>query len=245
MNWLLDPSVSTFGPDIDRIYYIILVITGIVFLVTEFLLIYFLIKYRKRDDRKAEYSHGSTKAEVLWTAVPFVILVALGLISIPVWERIKDPAQIPEGNYEILVSTRQFEWEAFYPGADGELGTDTDFSTLNRIHVPVNRPVTLLLESEDVIHSFWVPAFRLKQDAVPGMTIPVWFEITEPGEYELGCAELCGIGHYRMDGMVVVHTEAEFEAWEADQIAARAEELGGATVAASSGGSTSDEEADF
>ncbi len=219
MNWLLDPSVSTIGPDIDRLYYIILVITGVVFVLTEFLLFYFLFKYRKKEGRKAEYIHGSTKAEVIWTAIPFVIVVALGLMSVPVWDRIKQPTSFPDPALEIIVSARQFEWDAIYPGADGELGTDQDFTVLNRVHVPVNQPILIHLEAEDVIHSFFVPDFRLKQDAVPGMTIPVWFEVTEPGEYILGCAELCGIGHYRMDGMVVVHTEEEFEQWQAEQIA--------------------------
>ncbi len=219
MNWLLDPSVSTFGPDIDRLYYIILVITGIVFVLTEFLLFYFLFKYRKKEGRKAEYIHGSTKAEVIWTAVPFVIVVGIGLISVPVWDRIKQPTQFPDPGYEIMISARQFEWDAVHPGADGELGTEDDFVVLNRVDVPVNEPVLIHLEAEDVIHSFYVPDFRLKQDAVPGMTLQVWFEVTEPGEYTLGCAELCGIGHYRMDGVVVVHTEEDFQAWEAERIA--------------------------
>jgi cytochrome c oxidase subunit II len=220
MNWLLEPSVSTFGPDIDRLYYIILIITGIVFVLTEALLIYFLIRYRKRDGQKAAYVHGSTRAEVIWTAVPFAIVVALGLMSKPVWDRIKDPAVFPQNAFEIRLEARQFEWEAFYPGASGELGAEDGFSTLNQVHVPVNQPVILHLESTDVIHSFFVPAFRLKQDAVPGRTIPVWFEITEPGEYELGCAELCGIGHYRMDGRVFVHSQDEFDSWFLERRAA-------------------------
>ncbi len=219
MNWLLDPSFSTFGPDIDRLYYIILVITGLVFVLTEFLLFYFLFKYRKKEGRKAEYSHGSTKAEVIWTLIPFVIVVAIGLMSVSVWDQIKNPVEFPNPDYEIIVSARQFEWDAIYPGADGELGTEDDFTVLNRIHVPVNEPILVHLEAEDVIHSFFVPDFRLKQDAVPGMTIPVWFEVTEPGEYILGCAELCGIGHYRMYGMIVVLTAEEYREWEAGQIA--------------------------
>jgi cytochrome c oxidase subunit II len=226
MNWLLDPSVSTFGPDIDRLYYIILIITGIVFVLTEFLLIYFLVKYRKREGQRAEYIHGSTRAEVIWTAVPFVIVLVLALMSKPVWDQIKDPALFPEGAYEIELTSRQFEWEARYAGSNGAFDGDDSFSVLNRIHVPVNRPVILHLESEDVIHSLFVPAFRVKQDAVPGRRIPVWFEVTETGEYELGCAELCGLGHYRMDGLVVVQTEAEFEAWKAERATAA---LGGAT----------------
>jgi cytochrome c oxidase subunit II len=220
MNWLLEPSVSTFGPDIDRMYYIILVITGIVFVLTEFLLIYFLIKYRRRDGRKAEYIHGSTRAEIVWTAVPFAIVLVLALMSKPIWDGIKDPAQFPADAYAIELTSRQFEWEARYAGSNGEFDAEDAFTLLNRLHVPVNRPVVLHLESEDVIHSLFVPRFRVKQDAVPGRRIPVWFEISEPGEYELGCAELCGIGHYRMDGLVVVQTEEEFQAWKDERLAA-------------------------
>lgn len=226
MDWILDPSFSTFGPDIDRMYYIILAITGVVFVVTEALLIYFLIRYRKKEGQKAEYAHGSTKAEIVWTAVPFVIVLVLALMSRPIWDDIKDPDRIPENSYEIHMSARQFEWEATYAGADGEFGTDADFQLLNRINVPVNRPVLILLQAEDVIHSFFAPELRVKQDAVPGMVIPVWFEITEPGEYVLGCAELCGTGHFQMEGVIVAQTDAEFETWLAEQAAAGGAEGG-------------------
>jgi cytochrome c oxidase subunit II len=219
MNWLLDPSFSTYGADIDRLYYIILVITGIVFVVTEGLLIWFLIRYRRRDGQKAEYSHGSVKAEVIWTAVPFVIVLGLALMSKGLWDQVKDSTHFPDDAYEVLVTARQFEWISTYAGADGEFGTADDFTLTNRVQVPVNRPVLIHLEAEDVIHSFFVPDFRVKQDAVPGMRMAVWFEVTEPGEYTLGCAELCGIGHYRMRGTIDVLPQAEFQAWEAEQIA--------------------------
>jgi cytochrome c oxidase subunit II len=221
MNWLLPESVSTFGPDIDRLYYVILFITGAVFLATELLLVYFLFKYRRREGHKAEYIHGSTKAEIVWTAVPFLIVVGLALLSMGVWERIKDPSVFPTNGYEILLRARQFEWEASYAGADGQLRTADDFTVLNRLNVPADRPVVIHLEAEDVLHSFFVYDFRVKQDAVPGMTIPIWFEVPVPGEYTLGCAELCGTGHSSMDGVVVVQSAADFQTWEAGEIAAR------------------------
>jgi cytochrome c oxidase subunit II len=213
MNWLLDPSVSTFGPDIDNLYYIILVITGIVFFVTEGLLVYFLVKYRRKDGQKAEYLHGSTKAEVIWTAIPFVVVLVLALMSKPLWDQIKEPGLVPDNAYQIEVVARQFEWEARYPGANGEFDAEDSFTLLNRVHVPVNQPIVLHLESEDVIHSFFVPEFRVKQDAVPGMRIPVWFQPEQTGEYVLGCAELCGLGHYRMKGTVTVHEGDAFDRW--------------------------------
>ena len=227
MDWLLDPSVSTFGPDIDRIYYFILVITGAVFFGTELLLVYFLFKYRHREGQRAEYIHGSTKAEVIWTSVPFVIVVVLAFMSAPVWNRIKNPDQFPTDSYELMLTARQFEWEARYAGADGQFETPDDFTLLNRINVPVDQPILIHLTAEDVIHSFFVYDFRLKQDALPGTVISIWFEAVQTGEYTLGCAELCGTGHSSMDGVVAVQSRAEFDAWEATQIAARQAVLAG------------------
>lgn len=255
MNWLLPPSYSTFGPEIDRMYYIILAITGVIFVVTEVLLVYFLVKYRKREGHKAEYIEGSAKAEIIWTAVPAVIVVAIGLMSAGLWADIKDPSRFPAGSYELILNGRQFEWEAIYAGADGVLETDDDFTLLNQINVPVDRPVTVHLRAEDVLHSFFLPDMRVKQDAVPGMSIPVWFQVTAPGEYTIGCAELCGLGHYTMNGLLVVQTQPEFEQWESQQEVAALEALeresplpgatasvpdgaGGATAARTSGGAT-------
>jgi cytochrome c oxidase subunit 2 len=118
---------------------------------------------------------------------------------------------------------QQFEWTVTYRGPDGQLGTADDFTLRNQLHIPVNQPVVMRMTAEDVIHSFFVPAFRLKQDAVPGMTINVWFQATETGEYELACAELCGLGHYRMRAMVTVHSVDDYQRWLADQASAAEE----------------------
>ena len=219
MNWLLPESVSTFGGDIDRLYYIILWITGIVFVVTEVALVYFIVRYRHKEGRRAEYIHGNTKAEIVWTAVPFVIVLALALMSRGVWADVRDPGRIPPGAMKIWVTAKQFEWNVTYAGADGELGTEDDFVKRNIFHVPVDRPVHVVLRAEDVIHSFFLPDLRVKQDAVPGMDIPVWFEATKTGEYVLACAELCGNSHYRMKGSMVVLSQEEFAAWERNEIA--------------------------
>ena len=117
---------------------------------------------------------------------------------------------------------KQFEWNITYPGADGRLGTADDFVKRNQLHIPVNTKVRATLESEDVIHSFFLPNFRLKQDAVPGMRIPIWFDATKTGTWEIACAELCGLGHYRMKGTVTVHTAEEFNTWQAQQAATAA-----------------------
>jgi cytochrome c oxidase subunit II len=213
MNWLLPPGASTFAADIDRIYYLILIITGIAFVIVEVGLVWFIWKYRARPGQPARYTHGSVKAEVIWTAVPAVTVVILGLLSGGVWSRIKDADRIPADAIPLAVRAKQFEWNVTYSGPDGRLGTADDFEVRNQLHVPVNRAVSVRLTSEDVIHSFNVPAFRLKQDAVPGMTIMAWFQATVPGEYELGCAELCGLGHYKMRAVVTVHSAEDYERW--------------------------------
>lgn len=216
-SWILPESFSTFGPDVDTIYYVILWITGIVFFITEGLLVYFVLRYRHKDGRKATFDHGSTKLEFAWTLVPLVIVIWLGFASKGVWDRMR--RDVPDDAMEVIVTARQFEWDVTYPGLDGTLGTDDDFTLLNALHAPQGRPVLVYLRAEDVIHSFFLPEMRVKQDAVPGQEIRVWFEATEAGRYTLGCAELCGIGHTTMNGTLNVHTQADYDTWLASQVA--------------------------
>jgi cytochrome c oxidase subunit 2 len=160
---------------------------------------------------------------VIWTAIPAVTMVALGLISNHYWVLMKDKKSVPPNAMHIGVLGKQFEWLVTYAGADGKLGTGDDFSVRNQLHIPVDQPVAVQLTAEDVIHSFFVPEFRVKQDAVPGMNITAWFQATKTGEFEIGCAELCGMGHYKMRGRVFVHTPDEFTAWMAQQAAGGSE----------------------
>ena len=216
-SWILPPNASTYGPDIDWLYYVILFITGLVFLITEGVLIWFLVRYRHREGRKAEYIHGNVTAEVIWTVIPFVIVIGIALASRGVWASIKDPSIFPPDAIEIQVMATQFEWNVTYGGVDGQIGTADDFTVRNRMDVPVNRPVIVTLLADDVIHSFWIRDLRVKQDAVPGMEIPIWFQATETGEFAIGCAELCGTGHTRMRGTLTVHNAAGYEAWLAQR----------------------------
>jgi cytochrome c oxidase subunit 2 len=220
MHWWLPPAASTFAGPIDALFLAILIITGIALVVVEVGLLWFVVKYRARPGRKAYYTHGSTRAEVIWTAIPAVTMVALGLVSNHYWGWMKQPDRVPANAYHLGVHAKQFEWRMTYPGADGKLGTADDFTVRNQLHIPVDQPVAVELSSEDVIHSFFVPEFRVKQDAVPGMHIIAWFQATKTGEYEIGCAELCGMGHYKMRARVFVHTPEEFNAWMAQQAAA-------------------------
>jgi cytochrome c oxidase subunit II len=223
MNWWLPPAASTFAGPIDTLFLAILIITGIACVLVEVGLVVFIVRYRARPGRKAFYTHGSTRAEVIWTAIPAVTMVALGLISNHYWVLMKDKKSVPPNAVQVGVHGKQFEWQVTYGGPDGALGTSDDFTIRNQLHIVVNQPVAVLLTAEDVIHSFFVPEFRVKQDAVPGMNITAWFEPTQTGEYEIGCAELCGMGHYKMRGRVFVHTADEFNAWMAQQVAGGAE----------------------
>jgi cytochrome c oxidase subunit II len=208
MRWWLPDAGSTFAKPIDALFLAILIITGIALVLVEVGLVTFVIKYRARPGRKA-----------FWTAIPAVTMVALGLISNHYWVLMKDKRSIPPNAYHLGVHAKQFEWQVTYPGPDGKLGTADDFTVRNQLHVTVNQPIAVELTSEDAIHSFFVPEWRVKQDAVPGMQITAWFEATKTGEFEIGCAELCGMGHYRMRARVFVHTPEEYKAWVAQQIA--------------------------
>ncbi len=219
MGWILPPGASTFASEIDFIYYLILVITGIAFVIVEVGLIWFLVKYRGRPDRRAAYVHGNTKAEIIWTAVPAVTVVIIGILSGGVWRNIKGRNSVPADAIPYTVVAKQFEWNITYAGLDGRLETDDDFTVRNQLHMPVDQAVVLRLTAEEVIHSFFVPAFRVKQDALPGTTINVWFQATEEGDFEIACAELCGLGHYRMKGMVTVHSAEDYQRWLAEQSA--------------------------
>jgi cytochrome c oxidase subunit 2 len=217
-GWFLSEPVSTFGAEIDSIYYLILVITAAIFVLVEVALIVFMLKYRHREGRRAEYSHGHTTLEAVWTIVPFVLVMVIAWMSMDVWLEAKiADGHAPGDALPLRVTAKQFEWNVTYPGPDEKLDTADDFVKRNQLHLPVGRAVRVDLGSEDVIHSFFLPEFRVKQDAVPGMVIPVWFEATRAGEYALGCAELCGLGHYRMHGSVTVHEAAAFDAWMSEE----------------------------
>ncbi len=223
MHWWLPPAASTFAGPIDGLFLAIFIITGIALVIVEVGLLWFSVKYRARPARKAFYTHGSTRAEVIWTSIPAVTVVALGIVSNHYWVRMKGRDSVPPNAYGLGVHVKQFEWQITYPGPDGRLGTGDDFTLRNQLHIPVNQPIVVHLTSEDVIHSFFIPQFRIKQDAVPGLTINAWFQATKTGEYEIGCAELCGMGHYKMRARVFVHTPEEFNTWMAQQAAGGSE----------------------
>jgi len=210
MGWLPE-TVSTYGPEIDRLFYLIYYVTGATFFGVQITLLVFLWNYRHRPGRKATYTHGNTTLEIIWTVIPAIILVIQAFMSRSVWAEIK--GRIPPTDMLIQVTAKQFNWEVAYPGPDGKLGTEDDVTMDNDVHVPVGKTIRVELKSRDVIHSFFVPQLRYKQDAVPGRDIPIWFKVTKTGKYEIPCAELCGFGHSGMRGWLYVHTPEEYETW--------------------------------
>jgi cytochrome c oxidase subunit 2 len=209
LRWLPE-NVSTFG-DIDSMFRLIYYITTAVFVGVIATLIFFLIRYRFQEGRRAEYSHGNTTLEIVWTGATTLVVIMLALISLPQWNRIK--TEIPPSDVVIQVTAKQFNWEIRYPGPDGTFGTDDDVGLDNDMHVPVNEVVVVQLTSKDVIHSFFIPNLRLKQDALPGRFINLWFKATKVGTYEIPCAELCGFGHSGMLGHLIVETPEAYTQW--------------------------------
>ncbi len=235
--WLrLPEQASTYAGEIDSLFHLIMWITGVVFVIVEALLFYFLWRYRHREGREVHYTHGNNRLEVIWTIVPAVICVMLALLSRRLWEDIKE--RMPADALQIEVVAEQFAWNIRYPGADGKFATPDDILTLNQLHFPVGKPVVATLMSKDVIHSFFLPEFRVKQDAVPGMKTRIWFEAIRVGNWEIACAELCGLGHYRMKGFVTVDTPEDFQKWLAEQAAALEAEQQQAAAPVEKGGSS-------
>ena len=213
LQWLPE-NVSTFGQGVDNLFYAIYYLTLVVFILVMGTLIVFLFKYRYKEGKRADYIEGSTTLEIVWTAATTVIVFGLAMFSYPQWNKIKSPAGLPDNpDVVVQVSGKQFNWDMTYPGPDNEFDTDDDLILENELYVPVNAVVHIRLTAEDVIHSFFVPQLRLKQDALPGRFIDVWFEATKAGRYEIPCAELCGFGHSGMLGYLNVHTQADYDAW--------------------------------
>ena len=224
MGWLPE-NVSTFGSKIDFLFYLIYYITAVTCLLVLGTMVIFLILYRQRPGRRAQYSHGNNTLEIIWTVVPALILVVLTVMSGAVWRDIR--GTLPPLDVQVRVIGKQFNWRIIYPGPDGRFDTADDLEKENDLIVPVNRVVRVLLGSDDVIHSFFLPHLRVKQDALPGREIPIWFEATRTGEFEIACAELCGFGHYQMKGKLKVQAADEYEDWIREQWPRQADASGG------------------
>lgn len=243
-------AASSEGKNIDTMLWITLGVTGAVFFATQILLFWFAFRYQESDKRKPLYFTHSNKLELIWTGIPAIVLTVLIVFGLKYWFKFTSDA--PKGSQLVEITGHQFGWEIRYPGKDGVLGrknyklTDAakgnplgvdwaDAASHDDIHVPttmhvvVNKPVKLVINSQDVIHDVGLPHFRMKMDAVPGTPTTLWFtpiyttaqmkERTGNPDftYEIACDQLCGRGHYTMRGVIIVETQQEFDAYMASQ----------------------------
>lgn len=256
LNRWMPEAGSAHAAQIDMLMGLLHWLMAVLFVGWTLYFIYVLFRFRASKNPTASYtgstSHFSTYIEAGVVIVEVILLVGF---AIPAWARWVTPHAPEAGAMQVRVVAEQFAWNVQYPGTDGvfgqrdielvdasnPLGLDLsdpfakdDITTINQLHMPVDGPITILLSSKDVIHSFSLPAMRVKQDSIPGMEIPVHFTpiLTTPEEsqfpgcaanqecWEIACAQLCGLGHYRMRGFYQVHSQDSFDAWMAGQVAA-------------------------
>ena len=219
-HWL-PKDVSEGGAGIDHLFNIILYLTGAIFIGTGLVLALLLWRYGEhRCDKEVECTHGSHKMEATWSIIPGLILVFLSFYQIKVWDdhKLNQPTEVINNVEQpkspmARVLARQFGWQFQYAGKDQLLDTHDDFITETTFVIPKNEDIVVTIESEDVLHSFFLPNLRVKQDIVPGMVQHTWFKATETGNYDIACAELCGWGHYKMRGRLTVLEPEDYQAW--------------------------------
>ncbi len=210
-NIWLPKDVSEHGQTIDNLFMFILYLTGAVFIATQLVLIYCSWKYNAKTSKDpVSFSHGSHALEIVWTILPAVTLLFIAIYQMEAWADIK--MRPPDLKPIVEVTGRQFNWDFRYPGPDNELYTEDDIvRTDGKLYLPYDETVLLRITSADVLHSFFLPNLRIKQDVVPGMEQAMWFKAEEKGEFDIVCAELCGWGHYKMKGRVYFVDREEFE----------------------------------
>jgi cytochrome c oxidase subunit 2 len=227
-------QASTFAAQIDHSLNLLHIGMAVIFVLWGIFFTYCLIRFRRgRNPKAARVELGHASSFVPDAAVLIFELWLVFIFGLPIWAQVKTDFPKAQDSMEVELVAEQFAWNFHYAGPDGILGrrdpaqinsgntlgldlTDPaakdDIISLNELHVPLGKPTIVYMTSKDVIHSFFVPEFRVKQDVVPGMRVPLWFEPTQAGTFELVCAQLCGLGHYRMKGTVIAHTPDEFAA---------------------------------
>jgi cytochrome c oxidase subunit II len=236
-TWWFPPPINQHAQAYDAQFMRTMVVVGIIFFLAQMALGYVIVKFRNTG-RRAIYSHGNNALEKLWTTATAVLFLGLVLMGAKIWAAVHFEEAPPDA-IPIEVMSKQFAFNFRYPGPDGKFGR-TDLKQVNdaagnpfgivdsdpagkddiqsaSLKVPVGKPIRLIMHSRDVIHNFFVPELRLKQDIVPGMEIPLHFQADKIGIYEVPCSELCGLGHYQMRTTMQVLSEADFEKWKQDQ----------------------------
>jgi cytochrome c oxidase subunit 2 len=209
------PVASTYARDIDNLFSLIFWLVGFWLVLTEGVFVYLIVKFRKKPGEKAEYYTGEEKHLKRWITIPHALVLICDIFilvgAVNVWYNVKQ--RLPEAQETVRVIGQQWAWTFVHPGPDGQIDTDDDISIVDELHVKVGTVYHYKLEARDVLHSFSVPVFRLKQDAVPGRVITGWFEPTRAGEHDIQCAEICGIGHGLMAARIFIETPEEHAAW--------------------------------
>lgn len=202
---------------IDRLFLFILGLTGIIFVGTGVVFFWLLWVYdATKTKQPVKYFHGSHTLEVIWSIIPAATLLFIAIFQMKVWASAKLERPEVDGLPKAPIAEvtgRQFEWRIRYAGKDGLIGTQDDILKVNDLHLPINEDVVLMIKSADVLHSFFLPHVRVKQDVVPGMQQFVWFKANRTGKYDIVCAELCGWGHYKMRGRMTLQKRADFDKW--------------------------------
>jgi cytochrome c oxidase subunit 2 len=213
------PAASTYAGDIDALFTLIFVLVGFWFLVSEGVFLWLIVRFRKRDGVPAQYVSGELKHEKRWITIPHLLVLVCDVFiivgAVRVWYDVKQ--DLPPAQHTVRAVSQQWAWTFVHPGPDGELDTADDIAKMNELHLKVDTLYHYKLESKDVLHNFSVPAFRLKQDAIPGRVITGWFTPNRVGEYDIQCAEICGIGHGLMGARVHVETAEQHAAWMAGE----------------------------
>jgi cytochrome c oxidase subunit II len=192
---------STTAGSVDALFIFLLALAGFMSIAIFIMILVFAFKYRRRSGQRAEQIQGSVPLEITWSAVPLAIFLTIFVWGAVIYFRERTP---PRGAEEVYVVAKQWMWKLEHEQGQREI---------NELHVPVGRDVKLIMTSQDVIHSFYVPAFRIKQDVLPGRYTTAWFHATRPGTYHLFCAEYCGTAHSGMIGQVVVMDPAQYAGW--------------------------------
>ena len=212
------PAASTYARDIDGLFMLVFWLVGFWFVLCQGIFFWLLFKFRKRDGQKAQYVTGDDPSEKRWITYPHLLVLVCDVFiiwgAVTVWYDVKQ--NLPDAQATVRVIGQQWAWTFVHPGPDGEIDTDDDIAKVNELHLRVGTVYHYKLEAKDVLHSFSVPVFRLKQDAIPGRVITGWFEPTLTGDFSVQCAEICGIGHGLMGARVLIESADDHAAWNAE-----------------------------